>query len=599
MKKINEQNAKEIIYIMPLILLIAVVPLILRFRVIILEGEWFECWTGAYIENDYFSYYKSLFIITLSVVGTILLLLRVVFDRFHLVWDSALIWVVLVGLTMIVSSLLSDYSFISLHGYVHHGEGILVLISYLIMFVLAYQQVTSEKAIKIIIGSLLISAFMICLLGFFQFFGKDYLNTWIGRRLIYPFQYHYIADSKTIVNVGKEIIATMGNSNYVGSYMAMVFPLATALYFGIKSRLKTGLFSVLLLLFFAVWIGCKSRAGMLGGMIALLIIILFMRKQICRDKFKIFIIIPMICIALMMNTFSDGSLFGKIKSFNPDIEKTSDDRLMVKSFELNDNFGKIKTNHYTIAFSVNKGYVHFYNDNNVQYAKEHINEDSYLIHIDDTETLKVQEIVSSKKTILITTLDNIKLNWYIKEDVIQLGGKLGEFHTSVYEPEKWGFEGRETFASGRGYIWSRSFPLIKNNLWLGTGPDTFGMYFPQEDFVGKANYFRTLSMVVDKPHSYYLQLLINTGLISLITMLILFLSYILKTFMQLYTCNFTQRCQSNMNDFYAYVVGIFAAVIGYLIAAIFNDSVVSVAPIFWILLGIGFASHRLMKCKCL
>lgn len=39
---------------------------------------------------------------------------------------------------------------------------------------------------------------------------------------------------------------------------------------------------------------------------------------------------------------------------------------------------------------------------------------------------------------------------------------------------------------------------------------------------------------------------------------------------------------------------IFAAVCGYLIAAFFNDSVVSVAPVFWVLLGTGFSiNHRL------
>ena len=39
----------------------------------------------------------------------------------------------------------------------------------------------------------------------------------------------------------------------------------------------------------------------------------------------------------------------------------------------------------------------------------------------------------------------------------------------------------------------------------------------------------------------------------------------------------------------------FAAVVGYLGAGIFNDSVVSVAPIFWILLGCGIAVNYLIQ----
>ena len=36
-------------------------------------------------------------------------------------------------------------------------------------------------------------------------------------------------------------------------------------------------------------------------------------------------------------------------------------------------------------------------------------------------------------------------------------------------------------------------------------------------------------------------------------------------------------------------------VIGYLIAGISNDSCVTIAPIFWVLLGIGFAVNRINR----
>ena len=41
--------------------------------------------------------------------------------------------------------------------------------------------------------------------------------------------------------------------------------------------------------------------------------------------------------------------------------------------------------------------------------------------------------------------------------------------------------------------------------------------------------------------------------------------------------------------------GIMLGVIGYLIAGISNDSCVTIAPIFWVLLGIGFAVNRINR----
>ncbi len=45
-------------------------------------------------------------------------------------------------------------------------------------------------------------------------------------------------------------------------------------------------------------------------------------------------------------------------------------------------------------------------------------------------------------------------------------------------------------------------------------------------------------------------------------------------------------------------LGLFIAVIAYLLAGIFNDSVVSVAPIFWAVLGMGVAINgKVIKCN--
>ncbi|HMA60603.1 MAG TPA: hypothetical protein VKN64_09940 [Halanaerobiales bacterium] len=58
----------------------------------------------------------------------------------------------------------------------------------------------------------------------------------------------------------------------------------------------------------------------------------------------------------------------------------------------------------------------------------------------------------------------------------------------------------------RGFIWSRSLPLLKETWLLGFGADTYPIYFPQDDNVGKLITFDKTRKIMDKPHNMYLRL---------------------------------------------------------------------------------------------
>jgi hypothetical protein len=143
-----------------------------------------------------------------------------------------------------------------------------------------------------------------------------------------------------------------------------------------------------------------------------------------------------------------------------------------------------------------------------------------------------------------------------------------------------GFAGRESLGSARGFIWSRSLPLLRNTLFVGFGPDTFAMAFPQQDFSGKFRAYGSTDVLVDKPHSFYLQTAINTGVLSLLSLVVLFGWSIVAAI----------RSGPRPDD--GFGLAVLVGVVGYLVAACFNDSVVSVAPVFWVLLGAGIRSWR-------
>jgi O-antigen ligase len=148
----------------------------------------------------------------------------------------------------------------------------------------------------------------------------------------------------------------------------------------------------------------------------------------------------------------------------------------------------------------------------------------------------------------------------------------------------WGGKGHEDMASARVYIWSRAIPLLRDTLFLGYGPDTFAAVFPQQDFAGKYLAYGTSEILVDKPHNFYLQGALSTGVLSAIALILLFLSFVASASRVYWS-------QLRRDEEWFIGLGCFAGVVGYLGAGTFNDSVVSVAPVFWIMLGAGMRAN--------
>ena len=151
-----------------------------------------------------------------------------------------------------------------------------------------------------------------------------------------------------------------------------------------------------------------------------------------------------------------------------------------------------------------------------------------------------------------------------------------------------GFDGKEKLGSARGYIWSRSLPVMLENPVFGHGADTFFAEFPQGDLLGKLYSYGTTQMIVDKPHNLYLQMGISYGVIALIVFVVMMMAYLIDSF-KLYALREKYSVQQTIG------AAIALAVIGYLGAGFFNDSIVSVAPVFWALFGIGVAINQLNK----
>jgi len=183
---------------------------------------------------------------------------------------------------------------------------------------------------------------------------------------------------------------------------------------------------------------------------------------------------------------------------------------------------------------------------------------------------------------LLFTLELYGEPWYFdyENNKLMYKNPYGNYD-NIITADQLGFEGRERLGSGRGYIWSRSIPLVLEKPLLGYGPDTFALVFPQNDYIGKYNTYNTNNMVVDKPHNLFLQIAINSGLLALCAYLFFYLILGKRLF--------SSWIQHKNHFESVFLSGFPIAIASYFIAAFFNDSAVHVSPVFWVFLGVALS----------
>jgi len=160
--------------------------------------------------------------------------------------------------------------------------------------------------------------------------------------------------------------------------------------------------------------------------------------------------------------------------------------------------------------------------------------------------------------------------------------------TEIKKIEAIGFKKNQRFGSGRGYIWARTIPMMKDTILIGRGADTFCIYFPQNDYAGKYNAGFELNNIIDKPHNMYMLMSVGTGGISLAAFLSLLAVYFAQSFSIYRNGKFDSFIES-------VGLGIFLGILGFAVSGLVNDSTVSVMPLFYGLLGTGIAINIRVK----
>ena len=589
---------KSITFFFPIAFILTIVPLIVRIKETHCGQETLDVF-GPKAETEMFSQNKAICLMFFSIILLIIAIAfcKQIFEKKDKIINSILILSFVFLVLTLSSALFSNYKQIALWGVYDRAEGFFTIACYILLFVYSIFTFKTTKDFKCVLIPIIIVVVINAFLGVFQYTGQDLLKTSLGA----IFANVDPSSVDTLYNSGN-LYGTLYHYNYVGSFAAIVLPiLIGSLFFEDDVFLKI---VILITIACAFWLlfGSTSRAGLLGVAFSIIFALIIFRKIVFKSWKPVSICVGCIIVLVVgLNFATGGKILSRIPSLVSDavsIFKTSDKSDFKNSLPIQDIQNKedgsieIKVPNDVLKIShTADGYV-FKNskDEIVNYEKNIDTKAKTKTYSTTDETFKNISfrfgpyLTKTKDDGLLLNLDGTpQFMFGLRDDTtIHLINGNSKKDIDLEDPESIGFAGKEKLASSRGYIWSRSLPMLRNTLLLGTGPDTFVFEFPQNDLLGKLYAYDSATTIVDKPHNLYLQIALNEGVIALLAFLGIILIYIVDS-IKLYAL------KSKFTENEIMGISVFLAVIGYLFAGIFNDSVISVAPIFWVVLGVGVA----------
>ncbi len=593
----NELEKKEsITFWLPIVLILAVVPLITIIHMYD-NGISGEAWAGKSGETaDFFLYYKSRILMILGLVITVLLGTRLMQgDKGCFLEKNAWIHLIPVGVFAtfsLVSALFSTHIKEAFWGGYEQFEGVLVILVYVVSFLLVYGYVKKEEVIVFLLNALIIGSLIVSVLGVFQAFKLDWIQSDWARGLLTP-ELAGRGDFNIKLNFERGMAySTLHNPNYVGSYVAVALPLTVMLAFWAKSYmfriLAAGSCVCQLIMLYASQslTGCIGVAGAAAALIVFLIP--YARKHIGISVAAAAVMIAWIVVLFiakpgLLDKFlhDDGdrtaytiqSIQTKKNSF--EIETGSGRKVVgrfasgdtVRSFELTDAKGKklsTQKGEDGVVTLTEKGYE------KIQFAGVAL------------QTSKDEKDVMES---LQVRADGKKWNFVKKEGKLRYYNETGKLD-KIRKVDSVGFKNNYDFATRRGYIWSRTFPLLPATAFFGIGQDNFIYEFPNDDYVGKVNCSFN-GEIITKPHNMYLQIWTQDGMFACLALIALYLMLAVSTF---------RLCLNGEKKTWLQKVSIaiMCSASGYMIVGLANDSTICVAPVFWVLMALGLAVNRMI-----
>lgn len=563
--------------LIPPMLIIVVLPLAVRLAIYSCDYSGYDWYSPNDVLTDFYCYYKSYLLDIIGIFAGVILLFRMTLYREKTKDLRIFLPLGVYSICVLLSTIFSVNTDASLRGNFESFESCIVLIVYTILALYAYQIMECERDYKFIWYSILAISIIFVMIGTFQMFGHDLLDyQWIQRLIMTNDQFSMFAGDIEDTFTGNNVYLTLYNPNYAGVTLSMLFAVnwVMALTESQKKR-RVFYFALATILLTLIWF-TYSRASLLAVILILVLSCFRFLKQV--KKRQILIIAGALGMLLLVLVCVDATL--DFKYLSRMIDKNTREPLTSMTTD----------------------------ENGIHICYDDVTYDLYI----ESDTLFC--MTSSVETPLTATEGSDMLLpigkdtyavFYDNEIYIQIADNMLTFvkenDTYFYETpsgnlspmtnvDAVNLHGLEYIGSARGYIWSRTIPLLRDFLFIGSGPDTFAEVFPQEDYAGKIVYSDRPDMVIEKAHNDYLTKWVQTGGISTICILIFYVMLIHLGWQVFFkNRSITNTLQTRLG------LGCYIASIAYMFTSLFNDSTLQTSPFFWVFTGIALSSMYFNK----
>ncbi len=475
---------------------------------------------------DIFLYWKMFFTIAVSIILLVLLIVSVIkynykiFDCSRMYDKIILICTIIYVVCMVVSYIFAQSRKLALTGGVNSFEGTIVLLSYVVLF-LAGRYVVQKCDYRNIEYIAMFNAVVLFMLSLIEVNYKSIAE---------------IATGHTVkINYTNMLCLTFYNPAYCAGFIIMLLPVCFYYYSVSKKLVKN-----------VVW-GCLSVTTLMCGFLTrssaafyilifevavfvVVMAVIFLRniKNVSWNKIiagKIIGIAAAITAVILIDMCAGGHIFNSAKSAS-----------------VNETTAIHKKDYYKVNnIKLNKNEVCITGDDNKLICGIDINNTIYF-------TDEAGQIISvrSQGDRLTFPEPYSMVQAYIQNDTLCLDlGYKGELRFLMYDNNFYPVlsdgsvvkdisSGTDTqtarfdnLFTGRGYIWRNTLPILKNTLIFGHGAGTFEMYFKQFDFVGLLNSQGNVDLIIDKPHSLYLQIACNQGVLCSVAVVVMLFTVVI------------------------------------------------------------------------
>lgn len=558
------------------IYMVCMVPLVVRERTMPLYLARFAWFPDQAEEMDLFLAAKQAAVTACAAVMAVMMAIYAVRRQIAASQLRVLALPAVAAVLTLASSVCSANADIAFSGVTGNYEGAWVAMSYAMIMAYGYivmkNAPDSGRAREGVYAALAVSMGLVGLVGTLQALGHDPLCTRLAAALVLSGD----VPGRTISPLTLKAYATLYNPNYLGVACVMTIPLMAAKAAcadALPARAGYGLSCVLM---FMALLGSGSKSGIVVFAVCMgaLVFMAKYRKRV-RPAYAVLLAlcaaVGMIAAAALLDRPEGGqdTVIDVLRTGDADVKFESGGRTAVMTLDI---YGSSMADIVSVRDSDGTPY------------KMECDEDEVLHFGDGVFPGLSVTAVQYGDYISIDLREETQVedtrHWYFTNQTedgsykyVTVFGKPDAADSDavrVFEP----LRGRERMISGRGYIWSRTIPLLADHILLGSGQDCFVAEFPNGDYLGKAAHGYE-DVLVTRPHNMYLQTGVQSGIVALLCVLV-FLMRLMR------------RLGAGRGGLQT--AALFSSLLGYMLMGLTNDSSLTTTPVFCVLVAAALST---------